>query len=177
MLVAALTVLAVAGSISSARSQGWPQKPVKIVVPFAPGGNSDGIARLIAQPLGDAFGQQFVVENRPAAGGAVAAEAVARSSADGHMLLMGSPSQIVIIPLTTKTAYDPVKDLAPISVIGTNPYVLVVHAGIPACTLAEFVDYARGQRGKLAYVAPIFGGLSHLSMVLFLKRAGLEMTR
>src|SRR5262249_8767168 len=72
--------------------------------------------------------------------------------------------------------YDPVKDLAPISVIGTNPYVLVVHAGIPARTLAEFVDYARGQPGKLSYVAPIFGGLSHLSMVLFLKRAGLEMT-
>jgi len=117
-----------------------------------------------------------VVENRPAAGGAIAAEAVARSSADRHMLLMGSPSQIVIIPLTTKTAYDPVKDFAPISVVGTNPYVLVVHAGIPATTLAEFVDYARGRPGKLTYVAPIFGGLSHLSMVLFLKRAGLEMT-
>jgi tripartite-type tricarboxylate transporter receptor subunit TctC len=154
VLVAALTVLAMVGLSQSARSQIWPQKPVKILVPFAPGGNSDGIARLIAQPLGDAFGQQFVVENRPAAVGALAAEAVARSSADGHMLLMGSPSQIVIIPLTTKTAYDPVKDLAPISVIGTNPYVLVVHASIPARTLAEFVDYARGQAGKLSYVAP-----------------------
>ena len=176
VLVAALTVLAVAGSISSARSQVWPQKPVKIVVPFAPGGNTDGIARLIAQPLGDAFGQQFVVENRPAAAGAIAAEAVARSSADGHMLLMGTPSQIAIIPLTTRTAYDPVKDFAPISVIGTNPYVLVVHPRIPANTLAEFADYARGHPDKLTYVAPVFGGLSHLSMVLFLKRAGLEMT-
>ena len=176
MLVAALTVLAVAGSISSARSQVWPQKPVKIVVPFAPGGNTDGIARLIAQPLGDAFGQQFVVENRPAAAGAIAAEAVARSSADGHMLLMGTPSQIAIIPLTTRTAYDPVKDFAPISVIGTNPYVLVVHPRIPANTLAEFVDYARGRPDKLDYVAPVFGGLSHLTTVLFLKRAGLEMT-
>src|SRR5262245_59112464 len=149
------------------------QKPVKIIVPFAPGGNSDGIARLIAQPLGEAFGQQFVVENRPAA---VAAEAVARSSADGHMLLMGSPSQIAILPVTTKTAYDPVKDFAPISVIGTNPYVLVVHPRIPANTLAEFVDYARGRPDKLDYVAPVFGGLSHLTTVLFLKRAGLEMT-
>ena len=176
MLLAALTVLVVAGSMSSARSQVWPQKPVKIVVPFAPGGNTDGIARLIAQPLGDAFGQQFVVENRPAAAGALAAEAVARSSADGHMLLMGTPSQIAIIPLTTRTAYDPVKDFAPISVIGTNPYVLVVHPRIPANTLAEFVDYARGHPDKLTYVAPVFGGLSHLSMVLFLKRAGLEMT-
>jgi tripartite-type tricarboxylate transporter receptor subunit TctC len=102
VLLAALTVLAIVGLSQSARSQIWPQKPVKIIVPFAPGGNSDGIARLIAQPLGDAFGQQFVVENRPAAVGAVAAEAVARSSADGHMLLMGSPSQIAILPQTTK---------------------------------------------------------------------------
>jgi tripartite-type tricarboxylate transporter receptor subunit TctC len=176
VLLAALTVLAIVGLSQSARSQIWPQKPVKIIVPFAPGGNSDGIARLIAQPLGDAFGQQFVVENRPAAVGAVAAEAVARSSADGHMLLMGSPSQIAILPQTTKTAYDPVKDFAPISVIGTNPYVLVVHPRIPANTLAEFVDYARGRADKLDYVAPVFGGLSHLTTVLFLKRAGLEMT-
>jgi tripartite-type tricarboxylate transporter receptor subunit TctC len=92
------------------------------------------------------------------------------------MLLMGTPSQIAIIPLTTRTAYDPVKDFAPISVIGTNPYVLVVHPRIPANSLAEFVDYARGHPDKLTYVAPVFGGLSHLSMVLFLKRAGLEMT-
>ena len=176
VLVAALTVLAMVGLSQSARSQIWPQKPVKILVPFAPGGNSDGIARLIAQPLGDAFGQQFVVENRPAAVGALAAEAVARSSADGHMLLMGSPSQIAILPVTTKTAYDPVKDFAPISVIGTNPYVLLVHPRIPANTLAEFVDYARRRPDKLDYVAPVFGGLSHLTTVLFLKRAGLEMT-
>jgi tripartite-type tricarboxylate transporter receptor subunit TctC len=176
VLAAALAVLAIANSISSARSQAWPQKPVKIVVPFAPGGNTDGIARLIAQPLGDAFGQQFVVENRPAAAGALAAEAVARSSADGHMLLMGTPSQVAILPLTTRTAYDPVKDFAPISVIGTNPYVLVVHPRIPANTLAEFVDYARGHPDKLTYAAPVFGGMSHLSMVLLLKRAGLEMT-
>ncbi len=134
MLVAALTVLAIAGSISSARSQVWPQKPVKIVVPFAPGGNTDGIARLIAQPLGDAFGQQFVVENRPAAAGAIAAEAVARSSADGHMLLMGTPSQIAIIPLTTRTAYDPVKDFAPISVIGFRRIRLPNSSTMPAAT-------------------------------------------
>src|SRR5262249_14134231 len=99
-------------------SRGALQKPVKIIVPFAPGGNSDGIARLIAQPLGEAFGQQFVVENRAAAVGAVAAEAVARSSADGHMLLMGSPSQIAILPVTTKTAHDRSKILLPSASLG-----------------------------------------------------------
>src|SRR5262245_7754360 len=89
---------------------------------------------------------------------------------------MGTPSQIAIAPVMTKTPYDPVKDLAPISVVATNPYVLVVHPDVPARTLAEFVDYVRKHPDKLAYAAPVFGGLSHLSMVLFLKRAGLEMT-
>jgi tripartite-type tricarboxylate transporter receptor subunit TctC len=176
VFLAFLSVLAVLSLGQPARSQTWPQKPVRIVVPFAPGGNTDGIARLIAQPLGETFGQQFVVENRPGAAGAIAAEAVARSAADGQTLLMGTPSQIAIVPAMTKTSYDPVKDFAPISVVGTNPYVLVVHPRIPANTVAELVDYARGQPDKLAYAAPVFGGLSHLSMVLFLKRAGLDMT-
>ena len=175
-LLALLTALAALSLGQPAQSQVWPQKPVKIIVPFAPGGNTDGIARLIAQPLGERLGQQFVVENRPGAAGAIAAEAVARSGADGHTLLMGTPSQIAIVPAMTKTAYDPVKDFAPISVVGTNPYVLVVHPSIPVATVAELVDYARKQPDKLAYAAPVFGGLSHLSMVLFLKRAGLEMT-
>ena len=176
VFLASLVVVAAVVAGEPAWSQIWPQKPVRIVVPFAPGGNTDGIARLIAQPLGETFGQLFVVENRPGAAGAIAAEAVARAPADGQTLMMGTPSQIAIIPAMTKTPYDPVKDLAPISVVGTNPYVLVVHAGIPVRTLAELAAYARRQPDKLAYAAPVFGGLSHLSMLLFLKRAGLEMT-
>jgi tripartite-type tricarboxylate transporter receptor subunit TctC len=174
--LAPLAVLAALALGQAAQSQGWPQKSVRIVVPFAPGGNTDGIARLIAQPLGEAFGQQFVVENRAGAAGAIAAEAVARSPADGYTMLMGTPSQIAIVPVMTKTAYDPVKDFAPISVVGTNPYVLVVNPRLPADTLAEFIAYVRRQPDKLAYAAPVFGGLSHLSMIVFLKRAGLEMT-
>src|SRR5262245_22254519 len=96
--LASLTLLAILVAGQSAQAQSWPQKPVRIVVPFAPGGNTDGIARLIAQPLGEAFGQQFVVENRPGAAGALATEAVARSPADGYALLMGTPSQIAITP-------------------------------------------------------------------------------
>jgi tripartite-type tricarboxylate transporter receptor subunit TctC len=176
VFLASLVVVAAVVAGEPAWSQTWPQKPVRIVVPFAPGGNTDGIARLIAQPLGETFGQLFVVENRPGAAGAIAAEAVARAPADGQTLLMGTPSQIAIIPAMTKTPYDPVKDLAPISVVGTNPYVLVVHAGLPVRTLAELAAHARRQPDKLAYAAPVFGGLSHLSMLLFLKRAGLEMT-
>jgi tripartite-type tricarboxylate transporter receptor subunit TctC len=171
-----LAVLAALAWGDAAQSQTWPQKPVRIVVPFAPGGNTDGIARLIAQPLGEAFGQQFLVENKPGAAGAIATEMVARSPGDGYTLLMGTPSQIAIVPQLTKTPYDPVKDLAPISVIGTNPYVLVVNARLPVQTLAEFIAHVRRQPDKVAYAAPVFGGLSHLSMIVFMKRAGLEMT-
>ena len=173
---ALLAVLAALAWGDAAQSQTWPQKPVRIVVPFAPGGNTDGIARLIAQPLGEAFGQQFLVENKPGAAGAIATEMVARSPGDGYTLLMGTPSQIAIVPQLTKTPYDPVKDLAPISVIGTNPYVLVVNARLPVQTLAEFIAHVRRQPDKVAYAAPVFGGLSHLSMIVFMKRAGLEMT-
>ena len=173
---ALLAVLAALAWGDAAQSQTWPQKPVRIVVPFAPGGNTDGIARLIAQPLGEAFGQQFLVENKPGAAGAIATEMVARSPGDGYTLLMGTPSQIAIVPQLTKTPYDPVKDLAPISVIGTNPYVLVVNARLPVQTLAEFIAHVRRQPVKVAYAAPVFGGLSHLSMIVFMKRAGLEMT-
>jgi tripartite-type tricarboxylate transporter receptor subunit TctC len=155
--------------------QAWPQRPVKIIVPFAPGGNTDGIARIIAQPLTEHFGQPFVVENRPGAGGALAAEQVARSEPDGSTLLIGSPSQFSVLPAMGRAPYDPVKDFAPISVIGTNPYVLVVHRSIPARTLPEFVAYVRSQREKVTYAAPVAGGLSQLTMVLFLKRAGLDM--
>jgi tripartite-type tricarboxylate transporter receptor subunit TctC len=173
LATAALAVLAVLAMPAAVQAQAWPHKPVKIIVPFAPGGNTDGIARMIAQPLSDSFGQQFVVENRPGAAGAIAAEAVVRAPADGHTLLMGTPTQIAIVPATTKAAYDPVKDLAPISVIGTNPYVLAVHHSVPARTLAEFVAHAR--TNKLNYAAPVRGGASHLGMVLFLKRAGIDM--
>jgi len=167
-------VLAVAIA-SSGQAQTWPQRPIKIIVPFAAGGNTDGIARMIAQPLSDAFGEPAVVENRPGAAGALATEAVARAPADGHMLLMATPTQFSILPATGKASYDPLKDFSPISVVGTNPYVLAIHPSIPATTLKEFVDYVRQQPNKINYSAPVFGGLSHLTMVLFLKRAGIEM--
>src|SRR5262249_9691604 len=161
---------------ASGRAQTWPQqRPIKIIVPFAAGGNTDGIARMIAQPLNEAFGEPVVVENRPGAAGALAAEAVARAPADGHTLLMATPTQFSLLPATGKAPYDPVKDFAPISIIGTNPYVLAIHPSIPATNLKEFVDYVRSQPNKINYSAPVFGGLSHLTMVLFLKRAGIEM--
>ena len=161
---------------SPAQSEGWPERPVTIIVPFAAGGNTDGIARIMALRLGEALGQQFVVENRAGAGGVVAAEAVAHAAPDGYTLFMATVSQIAIAPAISKKRYDPIKDFAPISNIGTNPFVLAVHPGVPAKTLGEFVEHVRGQPNKLVYGTPGVGGVSHLCMALLLKRAGLEMT-
>ena len=134
LLPGLLAILAALAPASPAQAQHWPAKPVKIIVPFAAGGNGDIIARLIAPSLGEALGQQFVVENRPGAGGTFAAEAVARSAADGYTLFMGNVPVIAIAPAAGKTSYDPVKDFSPISVIGTNPLVFVVHPGMPSPT-------------------------------------------
>jgi tripartite-type tricarboxylate transporter receptor subunit TctC len=175
---ALLAVLAIVAALGApARSQDWPQqRPVKIIVPFAPGGNADGMARMVSARFNEVFGQQFVVENRTGAGGAIAVEAVARSPADGYTLLWGVQPQIVILPAMTKVSYDPVKDLAPISVLGTNPFVLVVNGKLPATTVAEFVAWVRAQPAKLSYGSSGLGSVAQLAMALFLKRADLDMT-
>ena len=161
---------------ASLQGQDWPNRPVKIIVPFAPGGNADGMARIIGQRLGDVLGQNFVVENRTGAGGTIAVQDVARSAPDGYTLLWGVQPQIVIIPAMQKVSYDPVKDLAPISVLATNPFVLVVNGKLPVKTLGEFVAYAKSQSGKLSYGSSGVGSVAQLAMALFLKRAGLDMT-
>ncbi|MEA2977716.1 MAG: putative tricarboxylic transport rane protein [Alphaproteobacteria bacterium] len=171
----AWVLVTVLGGAQNAWSQSWPQRPVRIVVPFAAGGNSDIIARTIAQPLSEAFGQQFFIENRTGAAGVIAAEAVAHSPADGYTLFMATSSQIAILPAMTKLPYDPVKDFAPISIIGTTPYVLAVHAGMPVNTLREFIDHVRARPNQLAYATSGLGSVTHLAMVLFLKRTGLDM--
>ncbi|MGB8550446.1 MAG: tripartite tricarboxylate transporter substrate binding protein [Xanthobacteraceae bacterium] len=173
-LIALAAALAV-GLAEGARSQDWPQRPVTVIVPFAAGGSTDGIARSIAQWLSDNLGQQFVVENRAGAGGAIAAELAARAPADGYTLFVASLPQIAIVPAISKTRYDPVKDFVPISVIGTNPFVLAVNKDVPVKTIAEFVAYVRAQPQPLSYASAGVGSLTHLSMALFLKLAGIDM--
>jgi tripartite-type tricarboxylate transporter receptor subunit TctC len=162
-------------SAMPSHSAEWPQRSVVIIVPFAAGGNTDSIARIIAQRLGEEFGQQFIVENRGGAGGAIAAEAVARAQHDGYTLFMAALPQIAILPAMRKTPYDPVKDFEPISIIATNPFVLVVNKDFPAKTLAEFVSYVSARPSALSYSSAGVGSLNHLSMALFLKDAGLQM--
>ncbi|NVO15211.1 MAG: tripartite tricarboxylate transporter substrate binding protein [Rhodoplanes sp.] len=158
-----------------ARANDWPQRPVRILVPFAAGGNTDGIARLLAQHLSDKCGQQFVVENRTGAGGTIAAETAAHSPPDGYTLMVTAVAQMAVFPALKKTNYDPVADFAPISNIASNPFCLVANPDFPAKTLGELVAYAREQPSKVVYASGGVGSISHLTMVMFLKRAGIEM--
>jgi tripartite-type tricarboxylate transporter receptor subunit TctC len=174
VLLAAVAVLA---ATSAAQTQAWPQRPVKVLVPFAAGGNIDVMGRLAAARLSEAFGQQFVVENRVGGNGTIATEAVARAPADGATLLWASTSVIAIFPAISKIGYDPVKDLAPVSLFGVAPQVLIVNPKFPAQNVADFIAHVKAQKEKLAYAGgggP--GSASNLLMSLFLKRAGLEMT-
>lgn len=162
--------------IRCALAESWPERPVTIIVPFAAGGNTDGIARMMAQWLGDIFGKPFVVENRPGAGGAIAAEVVAKAQPDGYTLFVAALPVVAIVPVLNKVNFDPQKDLAPISNVATNPFVLVVNKDLPIKTLKDFVDYVGQRNDQLSYSSGGVGSLNHLSMALFLKQAGLTMT-
>jgi tripartite-type tricarboxylate transporter receptor subunit TctC len=169
--------LAALGLGSSAQAQTWPDRPIKLLVPFAAGGNIDVTGRLMAARLSQALGQQMVVENRVGGGGVIAMEAVQRAAPDGNTLLWASTNVMAIVPATTKVKYDPIKDFAPISELGSSPQVLLVNAKVPAKTVAEFVAYAKTQAAPLAYGGgggP--GSASNLIMALFMHRAELKMT-
>jgi tripartite-type tricarboxylate transporter receptor subunit TctC len=168
--------LAAATFGTKAHAQEWPQRPVTIVVPYAAGGNTDGIARITAQRLTEAFGGSFVIENRPGAGGALAAETVAKSAPDGHTLFLTALGVMAIVPAINPVRFDSLKNFATISNIATNPFVLVVNKDVPVKTLQEFVEYVRARNGQLTYGSAGIGSLNHLTMALFLKRAGLDMT-
>ena len=126
-LTVLITALVVLGLVGPAKSQQWPQKPVKIIVPYAAGGGSDTIARMFAQRFSEVFGKSFYVENKTGANGTIAAETVAHSQPDGYTLLMAVTPQIAIAPAMMKVQYDPVKDFAPISAVITNTFALVVN--------------------------------------------------
>src|SRR5688572_19093044 len=160
---------------SNALAQTWPQKPVKVVVPFPPGGVTDAIARITADWLGPRLGQAVIAENRPGASGAIAAEFVARADADGYTLFSAATPQLAIVPHVQKISYDPLKDFAPISIVGTNPFALGCNANLPPKSLTELVAYSKERPGQLSYASPGSGSVGHLTMALFLARAGLKM--
>lgn len=156
-------------------AQAWPQRPVKVIVPFTAGGSTDVQARILCERLSTAFSQQFHVENRVGAAGAIAAEFVAKSPADGYTLFFAATPQISVVPLIQKVNYDPLRDFAPVSMLGTNAFVLGVHVSIPARTLGEFIDYVKAHPGELSYSSGGTGTVGHLTAALFAARAGLTM--
>jgi tripartite-type tricarboxylate transporter receptor subunit TctC len=171
-IVAVILALAAGGA---AYAQPWPQKPVKVVVPFPPGGVTDSIARITADWLTGRLGQPVVADNRPGASGAIAADLVARAEPDGYTLLSAATPQLAIVPHVQRVTYDPLKDFSPISIVGTNPFALGVAAALPVRSLREFVDHAKARPGELNYGSAGSGTVSHLTMALFLARAGLKM--
>ena len=173
-LIRALALVLALGC-AGALAQSWPQRPVRVIVPFPAGGNTDSQARIVTERLNDIFGQPFVVENKAGAGGAIAAEYVVKSAPDGYTLFFGASPQFSL-PLVQKVNFDPFKDFAPISIVGTNAFVLGVHVSVPADTVAEFVDYVKARPGQLNYASAGAGTTTHLTAALFLARAGLQMT-
>jgi len=164
--IAAAVVLATAAlHAGSAAAQAYPVKPIRLMVPFPPGGSTDIVARIVAQKLSAQLGQPMVVENRGGAGGTIGSAVVAKAAPDGYSLLVGSTSTHVVAPsVYAKLEYDPVKDFAPVSLMAVSPYLLVVNPAVQAKTLKELVDLMRAQPGRLNYASAGIGSTTHLSM-------------
>lgn len=173
-----LALAAIAALVASSgplRAADWPAKSVTIVVPFGAGGNTDMMARLAAQHLSNKFRQSFVVENRPGAGGALATGMVASAAPDGHTLLFAASSMIVLTPQLQKLSFDPMKQLVPITNMGTGTQMIAIKRSLPARNLAEFVAYAKANPGKLNFTVAGTQNISHLAPVLLFKRAGIDL--
>jgi tripartite-type tricarboxylate transporter receptor subunit TctC len=171
----AAAALAATASLALAQPA-FPSRNVTIVVPYAPGGGHDATARVLAERLSALWGRPVVVENKPGANGMIGAEAVARAAPDGHTIVMASPAEIVIAPSAVKSMrYDPAKDLAPVTLAGVTPLVLVAHPSVKARTLPEVIDLARREKGKLSYGTAGAGSSQHLAGEWLNQLAGIDL--
>ncbi len=162
--------------VDVSHAQTFPAKPVRLIVPFAPGGGTDTIARTLSQKLTEAWGQSVIVENRPGAGGLIGFQSVLSAPADGYTLGLGTISTLAIIPLTqAKPRYDPLKDFAAVTMISTVPYMLVAHPSLPTRNLAEFVKLARGKPGQISYGTPGYATGIHLTAEYVSAATGIKM--
>jgi tripartite-type tricarboxylate transporter receptor subunit TctC len=172
----ALTSLLLSGTaVHPARALAWPTRPVRIVVPFAAGGPTDVIARLVGDRLAKSWGQQVLIENRPGGGTNIANEVVARSEADGHTVLMGGQSQATTRALYRSLSYDPITDFAPVAFICGYSFFMFVPNSLPVKSVSEFIAYGKANPGKLVMASPGTGSSPHLCAELFKHMAGLEM--
>jgi tripartite-type tricarboxylate transporter receptor subunit TctC len=159
-----------------ALAQAYPSKPVRLIVPFAPGGATDVIARLAGQKLSEALGQQFTIDNRPGANGNIGTEIAVKSPADGYTLVMSYDGTMAINPsVYRKMPFDPLKDLVPVASVAQLPLLLVVHPAVAAKNVAEFVAIAKASPGKINYSSAGYGSAGHLATELFRGRAGIDI--
>jgi tripartite-type tricarboxylate transporter receptor subunit TctC len=171
-----IVILGLALAAPLAAAQDYPSRTVRVVVPFAPGGGTDIVARLLAQHLTQRLGQSFVVENRPAGSGIVGADHVAKASPDGYTLLFAFSSLASSAKLVSKLPYDPVADFAPITLATTSPLLLIVSASVPAKDVKEFIAYAKANPGKLNYGSSGPGSSPHLATELLISLTGIKLT-
>jgi tripartite-type tricarboxylate transporter receptor subunit TctC len=168
-------IIGVLGS-APASAQAYPVRAVRMVVPYAAGGLPDTMARLVAQRLTETLGQQFVVDNRPGAGGIAACELVVKANADGHTLLIAdTPQTAVNLALYAKLSYDTLRDFAPVSIIGTSTQFLAAHASLPATSLSELIALARAKPGELRFGSSGIGSLQHLGLEALKSGLGLNI--
>jgi len=176
-LILPVALLALQALVAGAFAADYPARPVRLVVPYAPGGGADGVARIVAKTVSESIGQPIVIENKGGAGAIVGTDLVAKAEPDGYTLLLGQSGPISINPAVYKSLpYDPQKDFTPISMTTAYPYILVVNAELPARTLAEFVALAKAKPGTINYGSTGVGAANHLVAELFNSKAGLKMT-
>ena len=171
-----LSLALLSGLSATAVAQSYPAKPVRLISPYAPGGGTDILARLIGQKLSENLGQPVIVENRPGAGGVIGTEIVAKAPADGYTIMLASPSPIVVAPhLHKKLAYRPLNDLAPITLISVVPAVLAVHPSLPAKSVKELVAFAKARPAQLTFSSSGNGGTGHLAGEMLKMMSGVDM--
>jgi len=171
-----LAIASLCAASGIAQAQNYPTKPVRIIVPFPPGGGSDYIARLIAPPLTKAFGQQVIVENRPGAGSTLGTEVALKSPADGYTLLLISGSYTTSPNLYKQLKYDALNDMVPVIQTEDGPSIITVHPSLPIKTVKQLVALARARPGQINYASTGQGGVVHLATELFAMRTGIKMT-
>jgi tripartite-type tricarboxylate transporter receptor subunit TctC len=176
LVLAALTALVVVFGQSTRGFAEYPERPVRVLLPFPAGGAVDIVARVMIGKIAEELGKTFVIENKSGAGGIVATEAAAKSPPDGYTLLITTPNHTINAALQASLPYDPERDLVPISVLAEVPMVLVSHPEAPFSNFAEFVAYAKQNPGKLDYASAGIGTLPHVAMELLLRRVGVQVT-
>ena len=167
--------MAVAQSVATVSGQAWPVKPVRVVIPWPPGGSNDVVGRIVMQKVAESLGQQFVVDNRPGASGAIGSEPVAKAPPDGYTIMVHSTTHLGNAHLYKKLPYDTLKDFAPVGTLAAQPGALAIHPSLPVKSVKEFIALAKARPGQINYSSSGNGSAPHLSMALLTSMTGINL--